>query len=266
MSQNYPLISVLISIYNGDKYIKKCLDSILCQSFENFELILVNDGSNDNTEKYIKEYQILDNRIKYIYHKNIGLTKSLNIAAANSRGKYLLRHDIDEFSNFNRFEIQLKVFNDPEVVLVGSNCINLYSKNEKTIWGHYDQKLLLKKLYMKAPFAHGTTMFKKSIFIKADKYDERYKTSQDFDLWIKISKFGKIKMISEPLVSRYIDPLSISETKKIRQLYDSARIRFKHAKGFKIILSLYISLYYFLIALIPKKIFLHIVDLRKKKL
>ncbi len=131
MSEN-PKVSVIMSVYNGDKYLREAIESILNQTFTDFEFIIVNDGSTDNSLEIIESYD--DERIKTINNKkNIGLTKSLNKALKFAKGKYIARQDADDVSLPNRFEKQVEYLDShPEVALVGTS-VYLIDENGKII-------------------------------------------------------------------------------------------------------------------------------------
>ena len=99
-----PDISVIMSVYNAEETVNYAIESILEQSFKNFEFIIINDGSTDKSETIIRNY--VDKRIKFISQSNVGLTKSLNKAIKISNGKYIARQDADEVSHYKRLEIQ----------------------------------------------------------------------------------------------------------------------------------------------------------------
>ena len=255
MNKNIPLISVVMSIYNGEKYIRKSINSIINQTLSDFEILIVNDGSTDKTLSLLKEYKKIDQRIKIINQQtNLGLTKSLNNAINLAKGKYIARHDVDEFSRKERFEKLMKLFSDKKVVVVGSNCVNVYPNGTKTFWGFFSENSIKRTIKYKTPFPHGSAIFIRNIFEKVGCYNTRYETCQDFDLWIKFSKFGKLVMSKEMLIYRYVGNESISQTRKLRQSYDSFLIRWNHNKGIRKIFTIIYSIYYSTILLLPKKI------------
>jgi len=266
MLNSKPLISVIMAVYNAQDHLHQSIESILNQSFKDFELIIINDGSTDESLKIINQFKKKDNRIKIINQKNFGLTKSLNIGANMAQGEYILRQDADDYSVQDRFQKQIDYLKKNNLVALGSNCINLYNNNAKTIWGHFNDQEIKKIIYLRPPFAHGTSIFRRDFFFKAGMYNEKYYTSQDFDLWIKISKYGKISMLKERLVFRYINKKSISQNKKFRQFYDSFKIRLHHNTGLGKFNALFFSLYHFSISLIPIYIFLIIIKMRNKRL
>ena len=115
MTNTQPKISVLMPVYNCEKFLKKAIDSILNQTFDNFEYIIINDGSTDNTLNIIKSYK--DKRIKIINNsKNLGISRSLNKGIRQAKGEYIARHDSDDISDLNRFKLQLEYLGKKKLI------------------------------------------------------------------------------------------------------------------------------------------------------
>jgi len=266
MLNRKPLISVIMAVFNAQDHLYESIESIINQTFKDFELIIINDGSTDESLNIINKFKETDQRIKIFNQQNLGLTKSLNIAAKKAQGEYILRQDADDYSDPERFKKQIDYLKNNNLLALGSNCTNLYDNDIKTIWGYFNDKEIKKMVLLRPPFAHGTSIFRKDIFYKVGMYNEKYYTSQDLDLWIRISKFGKISMLKERLVFRYINKKSISQNKKFRQFYDSFKIRLYYNNGFKKLNALFFSLYHLAISLIPINIFLIIIKFRNKRL
>ena len=130
---SFPTVSVLTSVYNGERYLRRAIDSILNQSFINFEYIIIDDGSTDSTNKIIQSFN--DPRIKLIENtQNIGLTKSLNIGVKICRGDYIARIDADDISFKQRLRKQYHfLLNNMNVVLVGGQRI-IKDYIHKCVW------------------------------------------------------------------------------------------------------------------------------------
>lgn len=195
---NNPKISVIMSVYNGEKYLREAIGSILNQTFTDFEFIIVNDGSTDNSLEIIQSYD--DERIKIINNEtNIGLTKSLNKALKQARGECIARQDADDVSLPNRFEEQMKYFEwHPETVVLGTSK---YVINE-------DGKILRKEIASSNPhknlfegnaFTHGSVMFKKEVVEELGYYNELFRYSQDYEFWLRIAKHYKVSNLTQPL-------------------------------------------------------------------
>ena len=128
---NKDLISVIVPIYNVEKYLPKCVDSILNQTYKNLEIILVDDGSPDNSGKICDEYAKRDNRIKVIHKKNGGVSSARNIGLENITGEYIGFVDPDDYINKNMYEDMLYVIKNNNVDIVICNMIKVYDETKK---------------------------------------------------------------------------------------------------------------------------------------
>ncbi len=251
---NRVLVSVIMSVYNGENVVKDAIESILDQTYHNFEFIIIDDGSSDDSLNILKVYQAQDERIKIISHKNMGLTKSLNVAVENSKGKYIARQDADDVSLKERLEKQVSFLEEhKDIALLGTNQFEVNGEDEH-VGRYYDDDKINSIVYLVNPFAHTSVMFRKEEFIKLGKYDESFTTSQDFEAWMRVSGAGKISMLKEPLVKRYVGDDSISAKKKFRQIRDAARARFMHASHHGYLKAFYYTAYQFLAAYMPKPV------------
>lgn len=193
-------ISVLMPVYNGEKYIKEAIDSILQQTFSNFELLIVNDGSNDRSEEIIKNYN--DNRIRLLKNeRNLGLVKTLNIGLDATEGEYVARMDQDDISCPDRLEKQI-VFMEkhPEVGVLGTWTKVL---REKDIFiGRYycNHEEIKASLIFSSPMAHPSVMLRKEVMEKNNlKYKEGSRT-EDYELWSRMIRYTKFANLSKPLL------------------------------------------------------------------
>jgi len=193
-----PKISVVMSVYNGEKHLRGSIESILNQTFTDFEFIIVNDGSTDASLEIIKSYD--DARIRTINNeKNIGLTKSLNKATKKARGEYIARQDADDISLPNRLELQLEFLEKhPDVALLGTGIYVIDEKGdkiEKRIMHPNPKKSLLKG----NRFIHGSVMLRRSVIDELGAYNETLKYSQDYELWLRMSKKYDVRNVTAPL-------------------------------------------------------------------
>jgi glycosyltransferase involved in cell wall biosynthesis len=202
-----PGISVVMSVYNGEKYLQQSIDSIINQSFSDYEFIIINDGSIDNTQQILEECAKKDSRVKIINHNNVGLTKSLNIGIKNAASNLIARQDADDISLINRLTLQYDLMQSSiDTVLCGSNGINRYEPlgREVSIPSKISNDNIHEKLFFKNPFAHTSVMFRKCIFNEVGGYDEKFVRSQDFELWMRMSARGRLHYFDEPLVVRRV--------------------------------------------------------------
>ncbi len=210
------MISVLMSVFNAENWVQKSIESVISQDYNNWEFIIVNDGSTDNTKKIIEDYLISDSRIKIYNKENTGLTKSLNYGLERCSGKYIARLDADDICLPNRLSTQYNFMQqNPEVVLCGSYHYekNGYTNKYKLCkYPKSNEGLKNNLLNVKNFFSHSSSMFLKNAVREFEGYSEKFKKTQDFDLWLKLSSMGKIACIDKPLVEILKHDNSISNS------------------------------------------------------
>jgi len=222
-----------MGIYNEEKYLKEAIESILGQSFEDFEFIIIDDGSTDESPKILDKYANKDKRIKVVHQKNIGLTKSLNKALKLAQGKYVARIDADDLARKSRFEKQVEFLQKhPKVGLVGSyvDAINERGKIIGRLVYPINDKEIRKVLIKKNPFCHSAVMFRKMIIEKTGGYDEDFSTGEDYDFWMRISKYYQMANLPETLGAWRMRKNSITSQKNISQIKANLRIQIKAIK------------------------------------
>ena len=199
-----PEISVVMAVYNGEEYIEDAIDSILKQSFADFEFIIINDGSTDNSLYIIQTYMATDDRIIVISNENKGLPASLNEGIALAKGKYIARMDADDISFFDRFQKQYEFMeNHPEVGVCGSSALLLGKKSSKQYIMRHPKKheSLTVRLLFSVCFIHPTVIIRKCILDNLDYvYNTDFKNSQDYELWARLVDKTKFHNLQEPLL------------------------------------------------------------------
>lgn len=208
-----------MSVFNGGRYLHKAIVSILKQTFKDFELLIINDGSKDNTQKILESFN--DHRIRVFNNReNIGLTKSLNKGVLEARGEYIARQDYDDISSFDRLEEQVNFLDTKkEYGLVGCWCYKINSKDKiigklKFPTEHMD---ILIGLLQENQFVHSSVMFRKECIEKVGSYNEGIKYAQDYDLWLRISEHYKVANIAKYLHLWRIGKNGISYSKRKEQ-------------------------------------------------
>ena len=191
-------ISVIMSVYNDENNVANAIQSILDQTFDDFEFLIIDDCSTDNTYEEITKF-VNDSRVKlYVNEKNIGLTKSLNKLIEESNGKYIFRQDSDDISFKNRFDEQIKILETKDIKICTARAIDL--NNNKIIPGL--SAWIPKKITMKFknPYIHGTLAIEKLLLNSIGNYSEDFYYSQDFRLYLDLlQKNEKIYEIKKPL-------------------------------------------------------------------
>lgn len=199
-------VTVLMSVFNGERFLKKAVGSVLSQTFTDFEFIIIDDGSTDRTRNILTEYADQDQRIVQVRNQeNIGLTQSLNKGIKIARGIYIARQDADDISDRQRLKRQVNYMQKhPEVGLLGT-AYNLIDENGKYICTNYpetnDTAIRWRMLFRNA-FIHTSIMIRREFLTqKCLSYSKNLPCSQDVDLWVQLMKYTHVANLKEPLVS-----------------------------------------------------------------
>jgi len=199
-----PKISVVMPNYNCEKYLPEAIESILNQTFTDFEFIIVDDGSTDKSWEIIQEYAKKDDRIIAIKNeKNLKICKTLNKWLELVRWKYIARMDSDDIAEKEWLDkVYNKIISNSELWLVGSNFI-IIDKFWKKMWEKQfpeTDKECKNAIWFRNPFAHNTIIFRKKCFEDFWWYDEKYLYAEDLELWIRFWQKYKFYNIQENLV------------------------------------------------------------------
>lgn len=218
------LISVILPVYNGEKYLNEAIESILNQTYTNFEFIIINDGSKDSSLEIIKEYEKKDSRIVVVSRENRGLIATLNEGIEKCKGKYIARMDQDDISLPQRFEKQVRFLEINEEIGVCGTWVDVFGEDIKEQkWKLPTSSERLKtELLFSSCFAHPSVMMKKSILIdNYIFYDKNFLHVEDFHLWTMLSQKTNFANINKVLFKYRIINTSITRIadKNIEQRY-----------------------------------------------
>ncbi len=199
MIQNTPLVSVVMSCYNGEMYLKKTIESILNQSYSNFEFIIWDDGSTDSSRTIIESFN--DKRIRYYYHENTGLGQTLHLACEKATGKYIARIDGDDIAYYNRFEKEVNYLESHSDYVLVSSAVD-YIDDEGNIIGRSLpctlDKILRGSIYKSNMIVHPMVMMRNDAYLKTGGYAGVY-YYEDRLLWNRLAMYGKFHNIPTPL-------------------------------------------------------------------
>jgi len=216
-----PKISVVMSVYNAEEHIEASIQSILGQSFKGFEFLIVNDGSTDSTFSKLQKFAKIDSRITLLNQENIGLTKSLVKAIKLSKGRYIARMDADDVSTNNRFVFQLRYLEKyPAVGMIGScvQIIDSLGRKQSNKKLPQSNNIIKRRLKYGNQFVHGSVMFARDVYFAVGGYDEYFRYSQDYDLWLRISKISQCANHPDYLYLLRVHDCSISNKNSDSQL------------------------------------------------
>lgn len=197
MQADKDLISVGIPFFNAEKFLSKAIESVISQSYDNWELLLLDDGSNDGSLEIAKRFEQHDNRVKVFSDgKNKGLGARLNELATLSNGEYIARMDADDIMHPKRLETQLQILKDnPNIDVLGTNAY-VIDENDLVFGMRYRENSGLTKV---ENFIHPTIMAKKQWFID-NPYDEKAIRIEDAELWYRTKSFSNFMMTNDPLL------------------------------------------------------------------
>lgn len=210
-----PTVTVLMAVHNAEPYLAEALDSLLAQTYRDFELLVVDDGSTDGSSARLDAYARSDRRIRLLRHeRNQGLTASLNHGLAQARGRYIARQDADDRSAPRRLARQVAFLEaQPEVALVGSWYRQI--DPEGLVLGAPSlpcQTTVLRwALHFYCPFVHSAVMFRRTVVPDAvGPYDGRWPYAMDYELWTRIADQYPVANLPEPLVDWRYHPTSMT--------------------------------------------------------
>ncbi len=221
-----PKISIVTTTYNGEKYLEESVGSILSQTFNNFEFIIVDDGSTDNTLNKLQ--QIDDPRIRIIQQGNQGQANALITGIEHARGELIARIDQDDYSLPDRLMHQVKFMDThPNATLCGSRFQELYNDNlvpQKVQFAETDAEIKKIISYFN-PFAHSAVMFRRESYLMVGGYDKSFLIAMDYDLFIRLMEIGEAHNIDEALTVIRMHDESYSMKKSRVKIFEGIKIR-----------------------------------------
>ena len=229
MKECSALVTVLMAAYNAESYLLETLESILAQTYYNFEFLIINDGSEDKTLSILKRYEGKDSRVRVITIENRGLVKSLNTGLNEAKGKYIARIDADDVAFPNRIERQVFFLQEnPEIVCVGSyyEVIDERSQALTILDAPVDDTTIQEKLIEgHTVICHPTVMMDRETVLSVGGYIAQFFLVEDLDLWICLGEVGKLANIPEALTQYMFSNSSINSgagKKQLDRAYPSA--------------------------------------------
>lgn len=210
-----------MSVYNGEQYLEEAIESILNQTFTDFEFIIIDDGSFDSGPNLLARYQQRDSRV--LIHRldsNHGLSVALNFGINLARGEYIARMDADDISLPQRLEKQIAFMNEHKEVSLCGAWMQLIGENEETIWEYPQQHASIHAHMLFAnSFGHPSVMWKAAVFNQLGLfYDENIRFAQDYELWSRALLCTRVANLGEVLVFYRIHQASIAATRREEQI------------------------------------------------
>ncbi len=221
---NSPLVTVLMPVFNAAQFLHQAIESILLQTFTDFEFIIINDGSTDNSEQIILGFN--DPRIRYIKNEtNLRLIATLNKGFALANGKYIARMDADDISLENRLERQVQFMEANTDVVMAGSWFESIGEVRKVVKYESDINLIRFKLLYQTQFCHPTVIIRKSVLQQLDVlFDPVYLHAEDYDLFSRLSYKFKVSNIPEVLLNYRVHATNVSVLYKDIQIENSLKV------------------------------------------
>ena len=204
-------ISILLPVFNEEKYIRKCIQSILNSSYPNYEVVIVNDGSTDETLSIVNK--IDDQRIKVYNKQNSGLTDSLNYGIDKCENEIIMRMDGDDLIHPLKIENQLDEFNRKDIILLGTEGVTINHENEKikkiTLPSEH-KDIVQNMIRYNSGMIHPSIMVYKAALQKIKGYSIKIKHAEDYDLFLRLSKIGKIANLKKEFIYLRKNSMNVS--------------------------------------------------------
>jgi glycosyltransferase involved in cell wall biosynthesis len=220
------LVSILMPVYNAEKHLAEAIESILNQSFTDFEFLIINDGSTDRSEDIILSFS--DPRIRYIKNEsNLKLIKTLNKGIQLCTGKYIVRMDADDISHPERIQKQVEFMeSNPEIGICGSWFETFGNVENKVVKYKESHDEIMTRMLYQCHFCHPSIIIRSEIFEDSEMYfDENYPHAEDYDFYLKASKKWKFHNLQEVLLKYRIHGESVSNKNRSIQIENSLKIK-----------------------------------------
>ena len=222
-----PAVTVLLRVYNGQRYLGEAVESILSQRFTDFELLVINDGSTDGTAVMLERY-VADTRMRVLYQPNRGLSVSAKRGVEEARGKYIAIMDADDRSRFDRLEKQILFLESNSDHVVVGTAMRIIDENGNPI-GYRSYPLsdgaIRSATMLYSPFGHSSICFHKTAALACGNYSEEFKGAEDFDFNVRLRMLGKGANLPGPLTDYRIHEAQFKTQNLRSQLSDTIRLR-----------------------------------------
>ena len=211
-------VTVLMPVYNCEQYVADAVVSVLDQTYPFFELLIVNDGSTDNTRSIIESFE--DTRIRIINQENKGVASALNLGLLNARGEYIARFDADDICMPDRLAKQIDFLDSNiDYIIVGGEAEYILDDGKSLFHfkclGYSDSEIKA-KVFSYCPFIHSSVMYRKDVILNAGGYSIYAHTFEDYLLWVQLTKKGKMANLPLQLIKVRYNPSSVTVDEKWR--------------------------------------------------
>ena len=212
-----PKVAVVMPVYNAEKYLVQAMESVLNQTYKDFEIIAVNDASTDKSLEILSSFANKDKRVRIFSNKeNLGVTKTLNYGVLMSRSEYVARMDADDIAHPDRFALQVDFLDKKKDIFVVGSCFNSVSEDlSRIIWRNdveKDPEEIAKVLLQRCCVGHPTVMMRRRVFEVLGGYSEKpeHHTIEDYEFWLRVSKKFKIANLPQFLLTHRVHDQQVS--------------------------------------------------------
>jgi len=228
---NAPIVSVVMSVLNGGQYLRQAVESILSQTFRDFEFIVIDDGSTDETWSILSDYVARDERLVLLRNDgNLGYTRSLNRGLSQAKGVYIARQDADDVSDVHRLESQVALLDANRAVGLVSCWIEVIDAEGHSVspaeFDFFikatDNETIHQQLLIDSFICHGSVMVRRECLDRIGNYDVALEPTEDYDLWLRLSEVAQMMLVAQPLYCYRYHPDSVSKTRFPQQHYARA--------------------------------------------
>ncbi len=231
MVQEESLVSVVMATHNGSRFIREAIDSVLGQTYRNFEFIIVDDASTDNVADIVTSFE--DQRIRLVYNEaRLGLTKSLNRAIKLCRGEYMARIDDDDvWADNDKLERQMSFMRGREGVGVcGTQNVVIDDKGRELYRLRYESgdKAIRRQMLRRNQFPHSGVLVRHRALDRVGLYDERCRYAQDFELWLRIGTQYELANLPNVYIKQRVNFRGVTSQKNMRQFLAFLQIAYKY--------------------------------------
>ena len=226
MSSPEPVVSVVMSVFNGERFVRQAISSIFAQRLGALELIVIDDGSDDRTAEIIEAMD--DPRLRFVSRRHTGLSAALNAAVSLARAPLIARMDVDDVADPRRLELQLAFLEaHPDVGLLGTAVrLTDYHGSDLGVWRPPTADADIRRRMIRSnQFAHPTIVFRKSLFESIGGYREDMPLAQDYDLWLRMLTRCMAANLGDPLLLRRLGPAQFGTVPETRQIRWALRAR-----------------------------------------
>jgi glycosyltransferase involved in cell wall biosynthesis len=222
-------ISVVMPVWNMASSLERSVNTILNQTYRDFELIVVDDGSSDETPQILARLACSDRRIRLLHQSNSGIVVALNLGVREASGKYIARADGDDLYEPERFDLQRRYLDsNPDVVLLCCDYYLSYPDGTGRLMtlpvGHMD---ILRRLLRRNEIMHSSVMLRRQSLIDAGGYSEGWRHLEDYELWFRLARHGQVASIQRPLAQYRIHAGGVSQKMEIYQIRRSLLLRLR---------------------------------------